>query len=63
MRISGRQVNPTDGLMWEHWAENSNIHRIQVFLPAVHCPKMAFSNLHLLHSENSDEVRLILVWL
>ena len=35
----------TDGLMWEHWAENSNMHRIQVFLPTVHCPKMAFSKL------------------
>ena len=35
----------TDGMMGEHWAENSNTHRIQVFLPTVHCPKMGFSKL------------------
>ena len=35
----------TDGMRWEHWAEKSNTRRSQVFLPTVHCPKMAFSKL------------------
>lgn len=35
----------TDGMLWEHWAENRNTHRIQVFLPTAHCPKMGFSKL------------------